>query len=332
VVSNEAGNLSTQSVTSLWSDLDTQFTAFKPALASTTQCFYCYAYTSAGYSNYNALIATFQKRYAKGLTMQANFTYSHALGIASTGQSYTLDNASNIFNLGADYGPQYFDRKFTTNVLASYQLPFGKGHRFGGNNPVLQRVVGGWTVSPIFTFGTGLPLNIVTGSCQEFGQAWDCNNYATAIPVGIAASSIGNTTHYNVNPTGNIGVNGAYANGGDALNWFTNPSQVYSQFRPLIVGQDGRSNLVGILRGPMRWNVDLGITKDTRITERIGAQLYVQAFNLFNHTMFNNPNLNLQDPADFGTITGQYNALTLGGSDASANYTRIIQIGLRLSF
>jgi hypothetical protein len=127
-------------------------------------------------------------------------------------------------------------------------------------------------------------------------------------------------------------VNGAYANGGDALNYFTNPSAVYNNFRPFILGEDTRSGGAGILRGPMRWNLDLGLTKDTRITERIGAQLYVQAFNVFNHTMFSNPNLNLQDPGDFGTVTGQYNAITLGGSDASTNYTRIIQIGLRLSF
>jgi hypothetical protein len=64
----------------------------------------------------------------------------------------------------------------------------------------------------------------------------------------------------------------------------------------------------------------------------VGAQLFVQAFNLFNHTMFGDPSLNLQNPAAFGAITGQYNAITLGGAGASANYTRIIQLGLRLYF
>jgi len=130
-------------------------------------------------------------------------------------------------------------------------------------------------------------------------------------------------------------VNGAYANGGNAVNYFTNPSAVYADFRPFILGQDQRDCGAGILRGPMRWNLDLGLTKDTRITERIGAQLYVQAFNVFNHAMFSAPNLNLQDPADFGTLNGtavEYNSITLGGSDASTNYTRIVQIGLRVSF
>ncbi len=329
VVSNEGGNLSTQAVTNLWSDLDTQFN-FGPALTSSTQCFYCYAYTSEGYSNYNAMVATLQKRYSQGLTLQANFTYSHSLGILSTNQSYTLDNAGNPFNLNSDYGPQFFDRKFTLNVLSSYQLPFGKGHRFG-NNAVLSRLVGGWTLSPIWTFGTGLPLQVITGSYQEQGQAFDGDLSATAIPISGKASSYGNSTHYNVNPTGTIGVNGAYANGGDGLNYYSNPAAVYNNFRPFILGQDGRTGAAGILRGPDRWNVDLGLTKDTRITERIGAQIFVQAFNVFNHTMFDNPNLNLQDQADFGTITGQYNTISLG-SGGGGNYTRVIQLGLRVSF
>ena len=332
VATNEAGNISTQAVTNLWSDLDTTWTAFGPALASSTQCMYCYAYTSDGYSNYQALVATFQKRYAQGLTAQANFTYSHSLGIISTNQSYTLDNAGNAFNLYSDYGPQYFDRKFTVNVLASYQLPFGKGHRIGGDNKMLNRLVGGWTLSPIYSFGTGLPLQIATGSYQEQGQAFDGDLSADAIPISGKASNTSNSIHYNVNPTGTVGVNGNVANGGTGINFFTNPAAIYNNFRPFILGLDGRTGGAGTLRGQERFSLDLGLTKDTRITERIGTQLYVQAFNLLNHTEFSDPFLSLQDPADFGAIEGQYNAKTLGGAGASANYTRIIQIGLRISF
>jgi hypothetical protein len=83
--------------------------------------------------------------------------------------------------------------------------------------------------------------------------------------------------------------------------------------------------------------LDLGITKDTRFTERIGAQLFVQAFNLTNHMEWQDNSgdaggYSLQNPANFGVLNGQYNAATLGGAGASANYTRIIQIGLRVSF
>jgi hypothetical protein len=230
------------------------------------------------------MVVTLQKRYSAGLTVNANFTWSHALGIVSTGQSFTLDNASNAFNLYSDYGPEFFDRKFTFNLLSSYQLPFGKGKRWGNNaNPVLSRIISGWTISPILTFGTGLPLPLTTGSGQEQGQAFDANISATAIPIGIQASSLSNSPHFGVVGTGNIATNGNASNGGANNNIFADPAAVYAEFRPFILGIDQRTGGSGILRGLMRYNLDLGVTKDTRFTERIGAQLFFQAFNVTNH-------------------------------------------------
>ena len=332
VLAKEGGNISTQAVTNLWSDLDTSWN-FGPALTSSTQCFYCYAYTSDGYSNYQAMVVTLQKRYSEGLTVNANFTYSHALGIISTGQSYTLDNAGNAFNLYSDYGPEYFDRKFTFNVLSTYQLPFGKGKRWGNNaNPVLSRIISGWTIAPVFTYGTGLPINFATGSYQEQGQAFDGDLSASAIPLSGKSSSLNNSPVFGVIGSGNVGVNGNPANGGNEVNMFANPAAVYANFRPFILGLDTRTGGAGTIRGQTRYNLDLGITKDTRFTERIGAQLYFQAFNVTNHMEWGDPSTSLQNPAGFGVLNGQYNAATLGGAGASANYTRIIQVGLRVSF
>jgi len=335
VAANESGNILTQSVTSLWSDLDTQWTAFGPALSSTNQCYYCYAYTSDGYSNYQAMTVTAQKRYSDGLTLNANFTWSHALGIIATNQSYTLDNAGNPFNLYSDYGPQYFDRRFVFNLLGSYILPFGKGHKIGGQNAILGRLLGGWTISPIFSWGTGDPINFGTGSYQEQGQAWDGDLSASAIPTGnVPTSSLSNTQHYGINSASGsiVAENGNSSNGGSGVNMFANPAAVFSEFRPFILGTDQRTGGAGTMYGQHRWNLDLGITKDTQFTERVGAQIFVQAFNVLNHMQWGDPSMNLQDPADFGVLGGQYGAQTLGGSGASANYTRIIQIGLRLHF
>jgi hypothetical protein len=339
VASTQSGQILTQSVNTLWSDLDTHWTAFGPALPTSTQCFYCYAYTSEGYSNYNAMVVTLQKRYSEGLTVNANFTYSHALGIAGFGQSYTLAAVSDPFNLNTDYGPQFFDRKFTFNLLSTYQLPFGKGKRWGNNaNPVLSRIISGWSISPIFTYGSGLPLTITTGSGQELGQnPNDANLSATAIPVGVKASSIGIGTNFGVVGNGAIATNGNLSNGGANNNLFSNPAQIYSEFSPFILGVDGRSGGAGIMRGLSRYNLDLGVTKDTRFTERVGAQLFVQAFNVTNHMEWQDNSgdaggYSLQNPANFGVLNSQYNAATLGGAGASANYTRIIQIGLRVSF
>jgi len=335
---NERSNILGQNVTNIVSDLDGAgaFT-FPTILASTNQCFYCFASISNGYSNYNALTATVAKRYSNNLSLNANFTYGHALGILELNQTYTLSNLNNAWNLGTDYGPQPWDRKFTFNLLGTYTLPFGKGQRWANSNPVATRVLGGWAVSPIFSFGTGLALPILTGSFQEWGNAFDGDSCG-AVPLN---GSVGysNSLHSGVLSDGNIGVNGDTT--GNA-NLFSNPTAIYNNFRPYILGRDGGCGGGGILRGQMRWNLDLGVTKETTITERVKLQLYMQAFNVLNHMQWGDPSsggncpvancLNIADPADFGVLPGQYGALTLGGFGASANYTRIIQLGVRFAF
>jgi hypothetical protein len=327
VAANESGNIAIQGVTNSWSDLDTTFTAFGPALSSTNQCFYCYTNTSDGFANYNAGIISLQKRSSHGLTMNANFTYSHALGNTAFSQTYTLANPSNPFNLYQDYGPQYYDRKFTMNLLGSYELPFGPGHSWGANNPIIKRLVGGWALSPIFTYGSGLPEQIYNDSYNEsdqaYGQAFD-GNANSAVPVNINTRNISNGQHFGIVSNGTIGSG---SDGYTGANMFgSNAAAIYNSFRPPLVGVDGRAWPTGQLRGQSRWNLDLGLTKDTRITERIGTQFYVQAFNALNHMKWNDPFNSLQDPADFGALDqGQYGVL-------NSNYTRVIQLGLRVSF
>ena len=202
-----------------------------------------------------------------------------------------------------------------------------------GSGSLMSRLVGGWTVSPIFSFGTGLPINFATGSYQEQVQAFDGDLSAQAIPIGTNKNSqLTNSPHFGITSNGTVGVNGDAANGGSGVNMVADPAAVFNGYRPFILGIDGRTGGAGTVRGQMRWNLDLGITKDTSITERVGFQFYFQAFNILNHMQWGDPSMNLQDPADFGVLGGQYNPLTLGGSLASANYTRVIQLGLRVHF
>jgi hypothetical protein len=330
VASNESSYITTASVTNLWSDLDSNWTAFGTALPSSVgQCFYCYMDTSDGFSNYNALVVKVQKRYSSGLTFNANFTYGRSLGTLALNQAYTLNNVNNPWDLNYDYGPQFWDRKFTFNLLGSYTLPFGKGRRWANSNVVATRVLGGWTLSPILTIASGTPLDMYTGSFQELGNGFDGNG-CQAVPL----TTMSYTPSVNYNYVGTTVAEGNnIANGGTGANLFSNPAAVYNNFRPFLVGEDTSCGGGGQLRGQNRWNLDLGLTKDTRITERFGFQIYAQAFNALNHFMWSDPGIGLLGyQSGFGALTGQYNALTLGGAGASANYTRIIQLGLRVSF
>ena len=147
MATNEAGNIGINAVTNMWVDLDGYYN-FGNSLYYNTQCYYCYGNGSFGYSNYNALTMSVQKRTTHGLTVNANATYGHALGTVSLAQTYTFATQSDPWDYRVDYGPQYYDRRFTLNVLGTYQLPFGPGHKWGNNNGVVKRLVGGWAVYP----------------------------------------------------------------------------------------------------------------------------------------------------------------------------------------
>jgi hypothetical protein len=328
-------NIVSNAVTNIWSDLDPYWT-FGPAMLSTTQAYWGESDATNGFSNYQALVVSLQKRASHGLTFNGNLTYGHSLGTQSINQEYTLANSTNPWNLRADYGPQFWDRKATVNILGTYELPFSKGRRWASSNSVLSRFISGWSLSPLFTFGTGYPVPMYTGSCQEFGQGFAgvCDQ---AVPMTNTAK-LSNSPKFGITQTGLVGSYGNAVNGGAGVNIFgTNAAQIFSEFRPIFPGIDGRSMTVGALRGLSRYNLDLGITKDTRITERVATQFYVQMFNATNHmewadTCWNSPCLSLQDPGDFGQLNAQFNAIGLGGTSANAQYTRIIQLGLRVSF
>ncbi|HEV2697929.1 MAG TPA: carboxypeptidase-like regulatory domain-containing protein [Terriglobales bacterium] len=286
-----------------------------------------YVSTSDGFSNYQALVVKLTKHTSHGLTLNSNFTYGHALGTIGLAQTYTLDTPDNVYNLRADWTPQPWDRKFTFNALGTYVLPFGEGQRWlASGNPVLSRLVSGWSVSPIFTYGSGLPNEVFSGGL-EMGAGF-AENGSSAVqlnpsqrfsnsPVTSGISfPIGGTSNPN-----NVGINSNASRGGDGANVFgANAINVYNSFRPFVLGIDGSPSPDGNLRSPQVWELDFGVTKDTRITERIHAQFFMQSQNFFNHNNWGSPSLNLQDPHNFGTISGGLTG------------PRIIQLGARVAF
>jgi hypothetical protein len=268
--------------------------------------------------------------------LNTNFTWSKTLSTVGINQEFTQANASVPFNLRYDYGPAPFDTRFVLNLIATYELPFGKGKRFATNNGILDRVIGGWSISPIFTANSGLVMETYTGSCDEYGQgnvAW-CSGL---VPMN-AASSYSHSPHFGVTSSGGIGSNGdtcvpntttrPYTNVcGSGVNLFANPAAVYATLQPIVLGlNDGRANDLGPLYGQHRWNLDFSVTKNTRITERVGTTFYAQFFNGLNHMEFSDPGqygsagIDLQNPAAFGVLSGQFNS------------PRQMEVGLRVNF
>ena len=154
---------------------------------------------SNGYSNYNALQATFQKRLSHGLEFQGNYTWAKCMGNSSGFYAqYGDTNAQltqagnnhfffqNTYNPGADYGRCDQNVTNSFNGFVTYDLPFGRGRTFGSNmNRVADLVAGGWQVNSILQFHTGFPITAqaadASGTGSGFARA-NCNGAPVETP------------------------------------------------------------------------------------------------------------------------------------------------------
>ncbi len=271
---------------------------------------------SAGASNYNALFVTLEKRLSRGLLYTLNYTFSKSLD-----QFGAIQNAASVmpnnFDLDAEYGPSPFDVRHLFNATGVYELPFGKGRYFNTSNGALDRIIGGWYTSFIFTARTGAPL-VITQGPGVWGGSLFLGFTSGAIPTKDP-NSFDSGVHSGVNGSNNIGINANPATRGTGLNMFANPEQIYNSFRRVNISSDKRAGRANPIYGIGQWNVDMSLGKKTTITERVSATFLFDFINLLNKKDFNNPSLSLTDPRGFGVIT-------------SSTGPRAIQFGMRVEF
>ncbi len=269
--------------------------------------------TSLGRSNYNGAIVTLHKRASHGLTFDFNYTLSQSLDQIGQIQNF-VSQFSSSFDGDVDYGPSTFDVRHNVNANFVYDLPFGKGRRFASGN-VLDKLVGGWYVSGIYTATSGAPLTVVQGT-QVFGAGVIFGTGTGAIP--LAKPDVGNSLNRNVAGTGGVGTVGNPATNGSGLNLFANPEQVFKNFRHVNIATDGRSGR-GVLRGFANWNLNMSVGKLTRIRERVKFGITADFFNVFNRVNYFDPALDFTTPATFGVVNNAFGS-------------RQIQIGARVEF
>jgi hypothetical protein len=265
---------------------------------------------SNGYGNYHAAFSTLRVRNWHGLDGQANFTWGRSLGTGATTQSTSGYTVVDPWNLRAMYGPQSFDVKFLFNTGLVYHVPF-----YNSQQGVVGRVLGGWSVAPLFTAQSGFPEQVdVNGDCQSFGEG-RCSNTTNENAV-LLGSIPAMSSHHGVTS------NGAGSSGNSTgLNAFGDPQAVFSHFRPLVLGVDGNGGGAGRIRGFPRWTMDLSINKETKVNERVGFAFYALITNVFNHFQPQDPTTVLTpDPSLWGVVTGQ------------AYDSRQMEFGLRVHF
>jgi Carboxypeptidase regulatory-like domain len=339
VALNEAGNIQSANVWTIWSDLDNGQFKFPRSMMNTPIAGSVNGAngqlssgvgmnTSLGWGNYNAAFVSLKTADWHGLTMQSNLTYGKALGTGSEVQATSQYTAIDPFDLSANYGVQPWDRKFLLNTWLVYQPPF-----FKGQHGILGRVAGGWTIAPLLSYGSGLPLNVspsdnagndVYGGGQAFGEADGSNFGGLQNAILLCPNNFGSSRHDNVTLNGFGGNGFTNAAGTTGISFFTNPQAAYACFRNPILGIDsGHNGGAGTLRGLPFYNVDLSVKKDIMVTERYHLEFSSIFTNVFNHNQMYDPGLPglvIGEPDNWGALEGQ------------VNNPRKIELGLRFRF
>ena len=246
-----------------------------------------------GYSNYNGLQVDFRQRQWHGLQFDANYTWSHTLGLTTPnnwqGQTYTFT----LRNMRLGYGPSLFDIRHSLNINGTYDLPFGKGKMFANKGGVIGKIVGGWTVGSIFNFQTGTPFLLGGGSGNgDPFTASTFNNNPNADGLGDGGVVLHGVTASQLQSSV-----GAYKIPGTTSVAFINPKYLAVKSGPNIGGgadpafitPNVTAGTIGQrvwLYGPRFWNDDLSLTKRFALTERASFTFQAEMLNVFNHPNF----------------------------------------------
>jgi hypothetical protein len=258
-------------------------------------------------SSYNALQVRLDKRFSGGLQFLSHYTWSKAL----THESYYF-----FIDPRIGKGPSYYNRPQVFVFAGNYDLPFGKGRKFGSNtSPWVSRLIGGFSLNGSFTWQDGLPW---TPGYQNSGQDNDVIGFLNRTGSGGFPTHVGKfdpVTH--------------------KVPFFTPspfvlqpPGQANNSFgpyaRPLVgtFGNIGRDSVLG----PGYINTDLSASKTISLREELSLQFRADFFNLFNKVNLGQPDscVDCQD-GNAGTISS-----IVASQDGSS--MRRIQLSARIQF
>ena len=303
------------------------------------------------FSHYNGVTVSFKTSnlWNKGLSLNANYTFSHALdNLSSTFTDGNLGNSSGAYYLGyldgfnprLNYGNADYDIRHRFVLAGSWEVPWMKS----ASNAIARQVLGGWGLGAVAKVRSGAPFSIFdcspvsTGgtNCAEWVPPGAVAHTGTAVDAGKSFAP--NAFNYITLPN----VGGTVSNLGDA------------QGIPICSGLDHvgcRYSLKGLpypernnYFGPGYWNLDMNFFKGFKVTERFNLQFRAEMYNIFNHhnQYVNTTNLDASSLVDSTkncasqACPSPFIQTEKGGPAGYAgtkyDERRNIQLGLRLSF
>lgn len=219
------------------------------------------AFSSVANSSYHAGTISIRERLGRGLTMDFNYTLSHSMDDASGLQTSAAFGGAFILNplrQHDNYSNSDFDVRHIINTNAVWEMPFGRGQRFfSGANKLANAVIGGWQLSGIFRWNSGLPI------FSPYDDArWATNWNAQSSGVRL-------------DPVDTCPVRGGKLFDTACL------LKSYTSWRGAYPGETGDRN---VIRLPGYVNLDMGLGKTFQMpwSEKQSVQIRFEAFNVTN--------------------------------------------------
>ncbi len=243
---------------------------------------------AVGNSSFNGLLTRLQQRYSNGLSFLLSYTYGKSID-DTPGTPYNVtpsrSTAEDPTNFRRERGLSGFDLRHRFVFSPVYELPFGKGKKFLNNNRYAGWLVGGWEASGILTLQSGRPFTALVGTDN--------------------ANVLGTVDRPNIVGNGNAGPK-------TVQQWINVSAFQLAPFGTF--GNAGRNNLIG----PGWKSLDVVLSRNFQIVERLSIQFRAESFNVVNHPNFDLPSQTFGVPG-FGSIT-------------SAEAPRQIQFGVKVRF
>ncbi|MGC8791816.1 MAG: TonB-dependent receptor domain-containing protein [Bryobacteraceae bacterium] len=257
-----------------------------------------------GNSHYDALQAMLERRFRGGYHLAVNYTWSKCIGVSG------VNNSGDAPSINI---PEYFflnralcgwDQPHNFSVINITELPFGRGKRWATSGAP-SALLGGWQINAVFLAYKGNPFSVVSST----GPLNAPFNAQRADVVKPKPQKLGGT----------------------------GPGQAFydwTAFRPVTEPRFGTAAF-NLLRGPGLVNLDLGLFRIFRLTERLQLQFRAEAFNASNSPHFANPSNNidaLRLYPDGSFRSGVFEVTGVRNTGREGVDERVFRFGLRLSF
>ena len=225
-----------------------------------------YRYCNCDNSSYNSLQTKLQKEFSHSIGFLLTYTFGKVMTNTEGGSNF-----GDAYNVLADHGPATWDRTNTVTLEHNFHLPFGRDEYWKlGDSAIADAVLGGWRVSGVHKFASGLPFTPTVANAPLLNSDFGARADVIGDPV---------TTHQDRNL------------------WF-NPAAYSEPTQPFRNGNARRDSL----RGPGLADSDMSIAKNFLRSEHRSLELSADVFNIFNHVNLGLPNNQIDTP-QAGQIT-----------------------------